>query len=477
MACLRPIAVLAATFACTALAAQDAAPTPRRVSTSLGMVTVLHDRPEAAAAKLTLWARYAEDHDAFADHRQYLEDLQARYGERGVTIAVLLPDEAAKALAAASPRFVVGTHDNAVPTDAPAMLLLCRGTSDDLFAPAALDGVVDAFDRALAGDGTEQLTTDDQALQQLLARVADGGPFGELAKASLQAWPHSGRAHAAAVLCHWWCEGDLAAGRAAVDTGLEALANDAVPLTVFADLVLRGDRQDREIAKRIAVAIAPAAAAAPDGAFTQLVHLRALLRAGQDRLAGRLAATLPKRLAGRAADLLVFAETLMEADAPAPLRDAAIKAIAEAERLDAGIPDKRWPWAARHKVLVRCGDTDAAAKLMEEYRAQDVASFSLNNDAWYLMVQPVSMGRFDTLALAQCEEMLRVEGAGIDYNSKDTTALACYLNGQLERAIEMQTEVVKVARGTDTYAARLRRFEATRDASKAAAAPKDTGRK
>lgn len=460
----RSTAVLAVTFACWAIAADGHAQepaavpaAPRCVETSLGSVSMLRDRADAVQAKVTLWVRYAGAAGDLADHRQYLEDLQVRYAERGVAIAVVLPEADAKALAAEEPRFLVGADDGH--ETAPTSVLLCRG-GQDLLGSAGLDGAVDVLERALGDEDPQRLPEDHAALEQLVEDVADGGAFGELATACLAAWPRSGRAHAAAALFHWWCEGDLAAGRAAVERGVDALAGEAFPMTVFADLVLRGDA-DRAVAERLAGAMAPAAASAPDGMFTQLVYLRALLRAGQDRLAGRLVATLPKRLAGHSFALLVFAETLMEAHAPAAFRDAAMAAIAAAERLQEEQQDGRWPWAARHKVFVRCGDADAAAKLMHDYREQNVSSYGLNNDAWYLMVRPLSMGRFDTLALAQCEEMLRVEGAGIDFNSQDTCALAFFRNGRVDRAVELQKEVVRVAGGNAAYLGRLRRYEAT----------------
>ena len=66
---------------------------------------------------------------------------------------------------------------------------------------------------------------------------------------------------------------------------------------------------------------------------------------------------------------------------------------------------------------------------------------------------------YDTLALAQCQEMERVEGQGIDYNSMDTCSMAYYLNGHVQKAAEMQ-DAVKQAGGTSsTYTARLRRYE------------------
>jgi hypothetical protein len=166
----------------------------------------------------------------------------------------------------------------------------------------------------------------------------------------------------------------------------------------------------------------------------------------------------------------VFAETLMEANNPAAFRELAEQAIGTV----AGGSDARWLCAARHKVLVRCGDLEAAEKLMVEYRGKNENAFGLNNDAWYMMVQPGSLGRFDTFALAQCEEMQRQEGASISNGNKDTVALALFLNGKVQEAVDLQT-VAEAASGHDSrYVGRLTRFEAVlaEQAKKKGAEPK-----
>jgi len=227
------------------------------------------------------------------------------------------------------------------------------------------------------------------------------------------------------------------------------------------------------------MAMAPVAAAAPDGVFTQLVYLRALLHAGQDRNAGRIVATLPKRLAGRPKDQLIFAETLMDAETPAVHRDLAERAITAAE----GAPElRRWLFGARHKLLTRCGDADAAKKLMTEYRKSDVGGGDLNNDAWYLIVQPETMGRFATLALAQATTLEEQLGAGLNYGSKDTVALAYFVNDNFAKAAELQAEAAKAANQNPIYVGRLKRYQATlaaeakRKANKLAKKNADKGR-
>jgi hypothetical protein len=424
-------------------------------------ICIVHDQEGAREAKFTVWALYPSLRGDFQDHVQYLLDLQARLRQQGIGVAVVLPPEHAATFAADKPRMVVATPD------APNLLnhldgMLCHvtaGSSDSMLVTSqSLDLTYDLIQQCLAG--TFDMRAHDQSvqdLQSLWATVGDGGQFDSVVAQCLKQWPHSGRAHACALLNQWWCKGDPAGARQAIDTGLKALSKEAVPMTIFADLVLRGDHNDPQLGSTMAMAMAPVAAGASDGPFTQLVYLRALLRAGQDRLAGRVAAKLPKHIESHSDLQLVFAETLMEGTTPIAYRDIAERAIQRAEAN--GAPGK-WVYAARHKVLKRCGEDQAADQLMDEYRAKNLSS-GLNNDAWYLMVQPQSMGRYDTMALAQCREMLRVD-KNIDFGSMDTVALAHFCNGKIDTAIEMQTKASEQGGNQPNYVARLRRFEATK---------------
>ncbi|HEX6811150.1 MAG TPA: hypothetical protein VF384_05980 [Planctomycetota bacterium] len=483
----RPAIVLSTPSLWLALAAAAQQPVEvPRIESPFGTVERLHQPPKAPEPKFTLWVSYPHERGDFPDHEQYLAELQRRFSERGVAIAVVMPAPAAKRVAARTPGFAVAATPAAaaepVPEPAPPnegdpdvqievvlghvaaqgpSAVLCRGeAADRLTACFGLDGAVDLL-QACADDklGDAIAQPFDDVVPGLLAAVIDSGDFAANVAQCVEAWPRSGRVRAMAVLFHWWCRGDLEAAHEAFEQGTKALATEAVPMVLFADLVLRGDRFDPRIAKTLAVLLGPLAAASPDGAFTQLVYLRALLRAGQDRIAGRTAAVLPKHLEGRPWDQLVFAETLMEAGTPAAYRDAAEKAIKAAE---AGV-DARLLCAVRHKVLVRCGDLEAAEKSMVEYRAKHGGLGNLNNDAWYMMVRPDTLGRFDTFALSHCEEMQRSEGAGLSYGNQDTVALALFLNGKVAEAVELQTAATAASNQDPRYVGRRTRFQAVLD--------------
>ena len=452
------IAFAAASLLTAIIVAQEVQLDLRQPHFSREQLVVLHDQEGARAAKLTLWAIYAGTDGEYQDQAQYLADLQARFRDQSIVVTVVLPKAHAAEVASSKPRFVVARCNppwNLTSIPGMHMVISTAGDGHALAASRSLDLAVDTMQLCLKSEFDRDQYYENQAtLAALSASVGDGGDLDAEVAQCLTRWPHSGLAHACAVLNQWWCKGDLAGARKAIDAGLQALGNEAVPMTFFVDMVLRGDRFDPDLARKLAMAMAPVAAGAPQGPVTQLVYLRALLRTGQDRLAGRIAAQLPKHLGDRANLQLVFAETLMEGNTPAVFRDQAERAIQSGEANGA---ERKWVYAARHKVLTRCLETTKATQLLDEYRARHLSS-GLNNDAWYLMVQPESMGRYDSLALALCEEMQGADQV-LDYGSMDTMALALFLNGHFDKAIEMQSDASKQADNRATYVARLRRYQ------------------
>ena len=434
-------------------------PTPARaLRAGAEQFEVAHDRSGAADAATTVLAVYPTADGDLPDHAAYLAALDARFADRGLAVAVVLPASDAAAFAERHPGLAVAVTDRDAKPQPP-RVLVTRADGHVEAQLSDIDALGDVMEALASGDfDAEESAKTERGIEHLLRVVTDGDARErDVAETSARA-PRSGRARAAVVLHAWWCRGEPKTARAAAERGLRALAGEGVPMVRFADLVLRGDRHDPVVAEKIADAMAPFAAAAPRGRRTQLVYLRSLLRAGRDRDAGRIAATLPRRLAGAPALQVVFAETLMEAAQPLVHRDAAARAL---QRAEAGGADRRWIYAARHKLLARCGDDAAAAALAKDYRAKSVSSNSLNNDAWYLMTQVETLGRFDTLALAQCEEMQQEEGDALDFVSADTVALAMFCSGRIARAIELQAGAVKAIPNDLAYEGRLLRYRAT----------------
>ena len=444
------------------LAAQTPAPQERPRQRAVRIATaqfdVVRDRPGAHDATATVYAIYPAADGDLLDHADYLEDLDARFAGRGLAVTVVLPPAAAEAFAAAGGRLTIASSRLAIPPSAPRVVLV-SASSDAPIELSGVDGLADVLEAETSGAVDAARTAETLRRLELLAQaVVDGGTLERAVAEAVARAPRSGLARAAEVLAAWWCRGEPATARDAVERGLTALAGESAPTARFADLVLRGDRFDPVVAGKLADAMQTAAAASPRGPTTQLIYLRALLRAGRDRDAGRLAATLPRRLADRPALQVVFAETLMEATQPLVYRDLAARALTRAEASGA---DQRWLYAARHKLFVRCGEPASAAALMKDYRQRGVSQNSLNNDAWYAMTRLDTMGRFDTLALAQCDEIQRLEGGALDFVSVDTVALAMFVNGRVARAVELQTGAVKAFPNDAAYEARLLRYRAT----------------
>lgn len=457
----RLLLVMAVHAGTVAAQAPDRA-TPRApITTAIGRLDVLHEPDGIRTAKTVLLVHYRSLDERFADHGQYLEDLQRRFGDDGLGVIVAMPPRAAQQLAAKRPQVLVAERA----TDADTkrfdgnQFLLCRGTDVEPLARIAhIDCVVDHVRQDLAGKlDAQELQRAAVALISLIGNVADGGEFTPQLRYCLERLPHSGRAHACRVLDAWWSKGDLALADRAIDEAVDQLSHDPPSLVHFLDLVLRGDPGDAKLNQQLLMA-ATTAAAPIDGNFTQLVYLRALRRSGQQRLAERVASKLEPRLT-TAEEHLIFAETLMSGPRSATFRACAERSVQAAEQLGGPPP---WLVATRHKIAVQNGDAKAASRALERASATPGLGSSLNNDAWYLMVRPDTMGRFDTLALAFCEAMVRIEGRSLDGNSKDTVAQAMYLNGRLDDAIRLQQEVVRDGGGLGTYAARLRRYKEAR---------------
>ena len=449
--------LLVATAFASAVAAQPG-PESRTIAARALQCRVVHDQPLAREARFLAVAFYGERTGPLADHTQHLQDLQVRFAERGAAVTVVLPAADAEAWEAASARVVVATTTRDLGAYIGQVLVVDRD-GKVLCKLRGPDGLSDVLERLLEERfDPADFARHTETLRRLPSMVTEGGAYGRQIRELLEATPSSGRARALAVLNRWWCEGDLTSARGEVCAGLAALARAPASLTLFADLVLRGDRYDEVVARDVAIAMTTVAAGAPDGAFTQLVHLRALLRAGMDKHAQALAAKLPELIGDDARLHLVLSETLMEGATPRAFEAAAAGALRRAEALEG---DRKWIFATRHKLLVRCGHLEEADRWIQTYRDLSDAHRDLNNDAWYTMTGEDTMGRFDTLAAAQCQEMLRVQGDAVDANELDTAALGMFVGGDPARAAQLQRRTIASRGPRPHWLARLRRYEET----------------
>jgi len=83
----------------------------------------------------------------------------------------------------------------------------------------------------------------------------------------------------------------------------------------------------------------------------------------------------------------------------------------------------------------------------------------LNSVAWDLMTDKQTAGKFDELALAIAKRMEQ-QRAKLHANHLDTAALAYFLNGEIERAVDLQKQAIAKGGRGDDYRRRLRTYEA-----------------
>jgi hypothetical protein len=428
------------------------------------MQVVHAPKADGKAARWTVWWTPLDAQQA-GEMLFHFDELQRRHGERGVRIALILSPTDAQVLAAKKPNVAVVTPvrlaDDELP-EGPQDQVFAVGwsayvaTADgDLLADVPLDALDDALLACANGGDIARVAGQTQELESYLHNVTDAQVPEATAQGIRKALPQCGGAHACAVLEAWWGRGDHAAALAAIDQGLRELGGHTYATLVFCDFVLRGDHSDPALPRRLAVELAPVVAASGDNPFAQLVYLRALLRAGNQKLGGRIVAKLHKAIGDHADLQLQLAETLMDAPEPAAFRDLAEQLLAAAAKNG---HDEETAMMTRHKILVRCGDGAAATKLFEE-RFPERDSSSLNDVAWYCCIRLATMGRFPAFANQVASAMLGHEGAGLGSNSRDTVALAFFCAGRVDEAVEQQRTALAEHRGDHRFEGRMRRYE------------------
>lgn len=437
---------------------------PTKWRSPTGEMLVVHAPPAGKEVRWTVWWTPLDAKQA-GEMLFHFDELQRRHGDRGVRIAMILAPDEAKVLAAKKPNVAVVTPvpltDDELP-EGPQDHVFAAGwsaylaTADgDLLAEVPMDGLDDALLACANGGELGALAGQMQELEVYLHNVTDADVPEATAQGIRKALPHSGGAHACAVLEAWWGRGDHTAALAAIDQGLRELGGHTYATLVFCDFVLRGDHSDPAVPRRLAVELAPVVAASGDSPFAQLVYVRALLRAGNAKLARRIVEKLQKAIGERPELQLQLAETLMDAPEPAALRELAERLLAASEKNG---NDEETAMMTRHKILVRCGDGAAATKLFEE-RFPDRDSSSLNNVAWYCCIRPSTLGRFPTFANEVANAMMAHSGGNIESNYRDTVALAFFCAGRVDAAVEQQGKALVAHRGDHRFEGRMRRYE------------------
>lgn len=86
----------------------------------------------------------------------------------------------------------------------------------------------------------------------------------------------------------------------------------------------------------------------------------------------------------------------------------------------------------------------------------------LNSLAWDLMTDKDTVGKFDRVALALADQMEK--SRKLRHHYIDTIALARFLNGQVDRAVDLQKRAIAAGGNSDDYRRRLRTYEAAQEA-------------
>lgn len=392
-----------------------------------------------------------------------LRDLLARHGDRGLRVAVVLPASVAPAPPIAG--VAVGIDGDGAARTAWLgqevdfhMALVCNGRIGWIGGPAeALLATAAAAMRGALDPATEGETR--RRRRQLFGTFDGGDPAATRALAAglTQTWPTDGAAWGLCYLVDSQQLGDRAAARLTCGAALEALPAEPRALAAFADLALRGNRHDHDLAPRLTEALAKAAAAYPDDLRVQLTRLRGLVRQGDDREVGRLVGRLGRRVEGVPAAALEFVEILTRAATPELHKELVVRALAAATGPEV---DPRHVVAARYAATLRCmRDPAAAREIANDAMERDGGRAALNNEAWTLLTELGTCGRFDAFALALVRRMLLQRDA-LEAFELDTAALAMFCNGEFDEAVALQEAAVGRDADTVSYRERLARYRA-----------------
>ena len=438
------------------------APLPaQRAQASPSVQRWLLHPPGTVRAAWTLSCVLPGDQNLLRDQSSYLSLLQRRFGDRGLRVMVLLRGAAADATPAVPGADYslgcLGAEQGRAPDTwgdySPARLL--DGHGREVWSGLLAQGVAPAIELALQGKAdVDRAAAAARLRSDLLIRIGDGGVFRPQIDQLLRLAP--GDAHALALsYLDQLATGEPAAARRTVRQAIAELQGEPLPLFAFADLALRAERDPVSL-RLLLTAIEAGIGPCDDSPLLQLIRLRALLRAGRAREAGRLVSQLPKWIGDRPMELVAFAETLADGSDPQPWRATAERALQRAEQLGA---DPRWLFAARYKVAALCAeDPQLAAGIASAYRLRKVNMAAPNDDSWQLMTRLDTMGRFDPMALWLADEQERQDGQQVLFQHLDTKALALFRNGRYDDAITVQEQAAKLAGNRATYTGRLERY-------------------
>lgn len=400
-----------------------------------------------------------------------LRDLATRYGSHGARMCVVLPEAVAEL-----PKQLADLRI-AVDAEGSARQLWLAEQLDFYVAVVCKDRIawvgrpgqgLCAAVRAAVDGALDPATSGEVFRRRIFLLATYGNASGtvarDLAQQLIADCPTDGPSWALCYLAEAKKLGDKAAANTTAGAAIEALAAEPRALASFADLVLRGDTRNRQLGRQLADALAAAATAYPDDLRVLLARLRALVRAGDSREVGRFAHRIARKVEGVANAALEYVEILTQDEQPIVHKDLAARLLAAA----AGCADARALAAVRYAAALRCDeDPTRAREIASDFMEQLAGRTVLNNTAWELMTELPTLGRFDLFALALAQRMLDQRPV-LEAFELDTVALAMFLNGRLDDAVELAAAAVEKSGGEGEYVERLERYRDAAAQGKAA---------
>ena len=461
---------------CVALLAVAAA-APAQVRLGMRAPKVLYDQwvrgeaPElgsADAASVTVVAFYCRRPELLRGDVDYLEALAAGRPEGALRVLVMVPDAETPGVERLQ-RCAVAVDEEGLTERA--WLLLpphCHrnlvAVDDDgavVFVGAPGAGVEDMLQRELAGAPDRGYEERARAWRRQLVDNYDdlaSGPTVALLAPLVERSPRDGVLAGLLYLTYATKANDQLRARSLCAAAIRAMQGAPRALAVFADLALRGDPRRPELWAELRPALEAAAASAAEDPFVQRALLRVQVAVGDGRAVGRHAMRCRALVTATAEGALDFAMLLAQAETPMVHKDLAQAAVDRAASM--GAPE-RLVAASRYVVALRCAEDRAAARAhLDRYVEAQDELYGLNNDAWSLLTEMQTMGRFDWFAVGLVERMLEDRDA-MSYFEFDTAALAMFLVGRVSDAVDLQEISLKQGgRQEAAYRDRLARYRA-----------------
>ena len=422
----------------------------------------------APAAGVTLVAFYGRRPELLLGDVAYLESLVVDRVERSVQVLVVVPaadtpgvDQLRRCSVAVDEQSLTERAWLCTPPEHHRNLVAVDAAGAVVFTGAPGGGVLDMLRRCCSGEVDTDYEERARAWRRQLIESYDdlaSGPTIALLEPLVGRSPRDGVLAGLLYLTQATKANDRDAAQATLAAAIQAMQRAPRALAVFADLAMRGDPQRAELWSELIPALEAAAVDAATDPSLQLALLRAQVAAGDGRAVGRHAMRCRKLVTSTAAGCLDYAMALAQAETPMIHLDLAEAAVDRAASL--GAPPRLLA-AARYVVALRCAEDPAAAKgILDAYIALQDELYSLNNDAWALLTEVKTMGRFDWFAVGLVERMLEDRDA-MSYFEFDTAALAMFQVARLADAVALQEVALEQGgREEAAYRDRLARYRA-----------------